>query len=451
MYRDLRPGAVGDDVLQLEEALSRMGLLTSTPDDAWDESTGAAVAAWYELNGYRAIGLSEEDEASLQAARDRVRSAEIGVADARAALSEARQGAGRAAILAAEGEVAAATDGLTLARLDADRANQVAAQDAAAAASALADAEAALAEAEAADPPTPPDQLDALRSGVSATELAVGDAEFQVQRVAAEQTSLVAQAENRLAVATASLAEARRGPDTTGIARQIGLAEDELAAASEELAELESELGTWMPAGELVFLKRLPVRVDQVSVARGSEITGSFVTVSGSEVTIRSSVAEASAQLLEVGMEVQVENPETGDEIPAVIAEVAQRTGTNGVAPDRVYIEVEPTGDLPDELIGMNLKLTIPVSSTGGEVLAVPAAALFATADGSTIVEVEDPDGELRTVRVEIGLAAGGLVEITPLDGEISEGSLVVVGRADGSAPGAPGGGEDSTGTTTGA
>ena len=68
--------------------------------------------------------------------------------------------------------------------------------------------------------------------------------------------------------------------------------------------------------------------------------------------------------------------------------------------------------------------------------MAVPAAALYATADGSTRVEVEDSDGTLRTVTVETGLAAGGLVEITPINGDIAVGDLVVVGRADGSAPG---------------
>ncbi|HZI36861.1 MAG TPA: hypothetical protein VFF24_01045, partial [Acidimicrobiia bacterium] len=81
-----------------------------------------------------------------------------------------------------------------------------------------------------------------------------------------------------------------------------------------------------------------------------------------------------------------------------------------------------------------NVRVTIPVSSTGGAVLAVPAAALSATADGSTIVQVEEDDGALRTVTVEPGLAAGGLVEVTPVEGQLAEGDLVVVGLEQGSA-----------------
>jgi multidrug efflux pump subunit AcrA (membrane-fusion protein) len=111
-----------------------------------------------------------------------------------------------------------------------------------------------------------------------------------------------------------------------------------------------------------------------------------------------------------------------------VISVKADRAGTDGVAPDRIYLEVTPS-QLPAEIIGANVKVTIAVSSTGGEVLAVPAAALSATANGSTILQVENEDTTLRTVTVEPGLAAGGLVEVTPIEGELAEGDRVVVGR----------------------
>lgn len=444
MYRDLRPGSSGDDVLQLEQALAELGFLEGVPDDSWDENTGAAVAAWYESAGYRANGLSEEDETALRAARDRVRSAETGVDDALAALREAGEGSSRSARLAAEGEVEAAKDALELAELDSKWANEDAVAAQQQATSDLAAADKKYKNALAADPPTPKDRLAELADELSEAEAALAAAARNVDRVAAEQAALVAQAKNRVEVAEASLAELRKGTDTTGMERQVTAARDELAAAQEELAGLEAELGTWLPAGELVFLDRLPVRVDQVSVARGSEISGPFVTVTGSVVTMRAAVSESDAALLEEGMAVQIENPEEGDTfIPGVISSVADRPGTNGVASDRVYVEIEPE-ELPQAIIGQNVRVVIPVSSTGGEVLAVPAAALYATADGSTRVEVETTDGTLRTVTVETGLAAGGLVEIDPVNGEIGEGDLVVVGRADGSRPGDEGAEEDT-------
>lgn len=448
MYRDLRPGATGDDVLQLEEALTRLGFFVGTPDETWDEATGAAVAAWYEQAGYRPNGLSEEDEAALSAARDRVRAAESALADSESALREAQRGTGASAIASAEAELADARRALELAEIDAARANELAAR-------AVADAEAELARAQAdltaaqealaagqqSDPPPTAEELAALEQTVVEAEAAVAtaegaldQAEFEVDRTKKEQEALVAAARDRVDVAEASLSDARRGVDTAPLRRQIDSARQELDAARQELAELESELGTWLVSAEVIFLPRLPVRVDAVQAARGSIIEGTFLTVSGSELALRSSILERDAPRVEVGMAVEIENPETGEVIPGVVSVKAERAGTNGVADDRVYLEITPES-IPDEIIGANVRVTIPVSSTGGAVLAVPAAALSATADGSTIVQVEEEGGTLRTVTVEPGLAAGGLVEVIPLDGELAEGDLVVVGIEQGTAP----------------
>jgi multidrug efflux pump subunit AcrA (membrane-fusion protein) len=435
MYRDLRPGATGDDVLQVEEALSRMGYFVGVPDDLWDVATGAAVAAWYQDAGYRPNGLSEDDEVALRSARDRVRSAETALADAQTALNEAAAGSGEAAIASALAEVNAAKDALALAQLDADRANELAAE-------AVVEAEAALAQAQADLEDGVPDAEAAVAQAIKDLE----EAEFQVTRTSVEQQALVDAAAGQVTVAQAALAELQKGVDTSSIKRQIEASREELALANEELTALEGELGTWLPAGEIVFLKGMPVRVDQVAVSRGSIIDGSFITVSGSELALRSSVSERDAPRVDVGMEVEIENPETGESISGVISEKADRTGTNGVAQDRIYLEITPS-ELPDEIIGANVRVTIPVSSTGGEVLAVPAAALSATANGSTILQVEGEDLALTTVTVETGLAAGGLVEVTSIGGELAEGDLVVVGR-EGSSTGSD---ESSTETTDGA
>ncbi|HVR80239.1 MAG TPA: hypothetical protein VMS99_17845 [Acidimicrobiia bacterium] len=430
MYRDLRPGAIGDDVLQVEEALARMGFFADTPDDTWDQATGAAVAAWYQEAGYRPNGLSEADEAALRSARDRVRNGQAAVADSEGALRDAAAGSGESSEASARAEIDAAEDALALAEIDAARANQLAAEAVTAAEAALADAEVDLANG-----------VPEAEAAVAEATAALDQANFDVGRTATEQQALVDSAAGRVTIAKAALADLQRGIDTAPLRRQIEAAREELALARDDLAALESELGTWLPAGEVVFLKAMPVRVDAVSVSRGSVIEGSFITVSGSELALRSSVSERDAPRVEVGMEVEIENPETGESIIGVISQKADRAGTDGVAQDRIYLEITPS-ELPEEIIGANVRVTIPVSSTGGEVLAVPAAALSATANGSTILQVEDGDRTLRTVTVEAGLAAGGLVEVSAIDGQLAEGDLVVVGREGSST-------ERSTGTTT--
>src|SRR5690606_14906098 len=89
--------------------------------------------------------------------------------------------------------------------------------------------------------------------------------------------------------------------------------------------------------------------------------------------------------------------------------------------------------NLPDILIGSNVRVIIPVESTAGEVLVVPAAALSSVANGDVRVEVEDPEkpGTTRFVTVVTGLAADGVVEVRPVDGSLKKGDRVVVGKAD--------------------
>jgi hypothetical protein len=85
--------------------------------------------------------------------------------------------------------------------------------------------------------------------------------------------------------------------------------------------------------------------------------------------------------------------------------------------------------DAPASLVGASVVLTIQVGSTQGEVLAVPVAALSQAADGTSRVQVQENGKSTRYVTVTPGLAARGLVAVTPVDGSLEPGTLVVVGR----------------------
>ena len=208
-------------------------------------------------------------------------------------------------------------------------------------------------------------------------------------------------------------------------------AEAELEDAEADLAKLESETGIWVPAGELIFLERLPVRVDRLTAERGSTVSGSFMTVTGSELAARGSVLVRDVSLVREGQEARIDDPLLSEPLVGQIRLVADRPGTQNVSNDRHYIEIVADG-IPDELIGGNVKIVIRSAEPTVRCWRVPAAALSATADGSTRVEVEQPDGSTRFVVVNPGLAASGLVEITPLDGVLQAGDLVVVGAASG-------------------
>lgn len=93
-YRDLRPGAKGDDVAQLQKALKQLGHDPGEYDGVFGEGTKTAVRALYEAIGYEVPTTGDAQE--LSAAEDRVAEAEDAVAAGRAGAGAGADGAQRA-------------------------------------------------------------------------------------------------------------------------------------------------------------------------------------------------------------------------------------------------------------------------------------------------------------------------------------------------------------------
>lgn len=260
----------------------------------------------------------------------------------------------------------------------------------------------------------------------AATDPAQQRARLDTQPLLALQT-----AENELAAAQKTLADMLAPPDTESEERRLRSARTEFDDAEADLAELELTTGVWLAGGELIVLKRLPVRVDLLTAERGSAVSGAFMTVTGSELAVRGAVSERDIDRVSEGTAVRIEDRSIAEPILGTIRLLDRRAGTRDVAIDRHYVEIVAQG-IPDHLIGRNVKIVIPVGGTDGPVLVVPNAALSATASGATRVEVEQPDGTTRFVSVTPGLSTGGRVEVIPIDGELRAGDRVVVGVASG-------------------
>jgi hypothetical protein len=151
--------------------------------------------------------------------------------------------------------------------------------------------------------------------------------------------------------------------------------------------------------------------------------------VSGTDLAVTAAVDAAGGELLEKGMPAVLELP-TGDEVMASITKIREPSGDDGEYTVVITPE-ELTKEQVEALRGANVRVTIPVESTDGEVLAVPLAALTAGPGGETRVEVQRGAAggatSFELVEVEVGLTAGGYAEITPVDGSLDEGDLVVV------------------------
>ena len=177
-----------------------------------------------------------------------------------------------------------------------------------------------------------------------------------------------------------------------------------------------TRLGLQIPAGEILFFPLLPVRVDEAKLPVGEEAVGPVMTVTSSRLVVESALSAADAKLVKEGDAVAIRATESGIEATGTVTHMATTPGTNGVDPQRYYLEVTPAG-LDVSLNGASVVQTITVQTTEGEVLAVPVAALSMASDGTTRVQVQAANGPPRYVRVEPGLSAKGLVAVNPVEG----------------------------------
>ncbi len=402
-FRSLQSGVSGPDVLQLKAALGALGIKAGKPDsDVYDAATAAGVVELYQKVGYQPPTPSKELKEALKMAQDAVRTAEAELTTAQLALTKASEGATQVERLQADNDVKAAQRALAL--------------------------------AESGTPSPDPEQgggpvdIDALRDA--------------------------------LAVAEAKRAEVLAGAGSAAETAQVASAQQMLKDARTQLTEAKDATLTALPASEVVFLSSLPRRVDNVDVKLGSIISGPVMTVSGATLEILASASADDAALLTVGatgavavlgQDVQVtvaaiEAPGSGASAEETTPEGEGEEGSEGSTPagggasgdekGRYKIRLQ-LGQLTDEQLttlqgGQNVRVKMPVSSTGGEVLAVPLAALTAGPGGESRIERQGAEGATELVTVETGLAASGYVQILSSQEPITAGDLVVVGKRGG-------------------
>ena len=234
-----------------------------------------------------------------------------------------------------------------------------------------------------------------------------------------------------LALAKLRRKEALKRGDTSAEAGALSSAKQQRKDAAKQLADAKKAALPYLPAGEVLYLTQLPRRVDEVKVERGDILDGAAMSVSGAKLELSGSVSAADAKLLEVGKDAFFELPD-GNQHRAVIAtiEAADKgdRSTIGFTPDPL------TAEQTEQLKGSNVKLTIAVGSSDGDVLSVPLAALTAGPGGEARVEVVEGDprdkaqAKTRLVVVRTGLAAAGYVEVAPVAGSLVKDDLVVVG-----------------------
>jgi multidrug efflux pump subunit AcrA (membrane-fusion protein) len=446
-YRDLAPSTSGKDVLQLEEALKRLGFDPGPVDGFYDEQTSTAVAQWYRAAAWEPFGPTPAQLATMRtleldaadAKKKELAAAGLAAASALAVESAKakaehnnRTAAAELAAKTADWDKQAMTEGGTplpvqSALTKAQAANKVAAAEVAAKlaarAAVVADARATRAALAAADA-----QLELARATSLQTQL---EGELAVQaarravKLAAEQFE-----QAKAAVESAKLegeVSVRAALDAQKIAElDAKLATERAARLAADLEIARRKVGVQVPVDEIVFIPTLPVRVEEVKSNVGNVASGPVLTVTDNQLAIDSSLPLDAAPFVKPEMPVAIDEQALGIKAQGVVKRVADTPGTFGVDGYHIYFEVRVT-EATTRLEGFSLRLTIPIESTKGSVLTVPISALSLSAGGTSRVQVQN-GGELTYVTVEPGLSADGFVQVTPVDGVLEPGQLVVVG-----------------------
>ncbi|WP_404957605.1 peptidoglycan-binding protein [Streptomyces sp. 147326] len=390
MYRDLKPGATGDDVAQVQQALRELGHGTgSDPKGVFGAGTKAALAARYRAIGYEPLPAVADGGAALKSAREAVRSATWAVEDAVGSAGSAGQGAGSTAgpdgSAGSAGPSGGPTTGPGPTGAGSGKGGTAATSGSGSgrelvrARQALKEAQAALAAAEAADGPMLP----------AAETVFLGSFPARVSSVGARVGSPVS------------------GPVLT------------------------------LSAGELVVEAYLKDDKKQLlrpgmAVVVSSEVSGTDIHGKVAAVAAERSAAQPAGPPQQ---QAQGQNSKGGG---------GDGTGGgSGGGGDLGYrMVVRADQPLPAGFAGQDVRLTIESASTDGEALVVPVTAVSAGADGRTVVTAVSAEGTQRRIEVRTGTSGDGFVAVTPAQaGSLAAGTRVVIGVA-------PRGTRETRGTT---
>jgi hypothetical protein len=461
-YRDLVPGISGPDVRQLEEGLQRLGFDPGPVDGVYDQQTSAAVARWYKSTGWEPFGPTREQLAQLALLErdwgeaDKNRLAAAAAMSSAVAAEEAARAMAEHSVRTAEAEVAAKQNEWRKAtvspakgqrllvhaeRARAEHANTAAAADVTAQIAdraivvldprqpetARAAANAKLQVAKAAAGKTKVEGQLAIQNA----ELAVQNADLAVQTAEADAKLAAQRAELAKMAVSAARLESQKAIRAARDAYKLAeldhrLAADRAGRLGADVSMARRRLGMYVPVDEIVFIAALPVRVEEVTGTVGTAATGSILTVTDNQLAIDTALALDAAPLVKPGMQVAIDEQALGVKATGVVQTVANTPGTRGVDGYHIYCEIKVTA-ASARLEGFSLRLTIPIQSTKGAVMAVPISAVSLAADGTSRIQVQGQSG-LEYLVVKPGLSADGYVEVAPVEGTLKPGQLVVVG-----------------------
>lgn len=219
-------------------------------------------------------------------------------------------------------------------------------------------------------------------------------------------------------------------PDPVAEAEQaVRYAREDLDAAKAARDEVVRTTGAMLPLSEVVFLPAFPARVEKLNATVGTEVNPPLLTLSTGALVVRAFLNPAQQRLLREQMPVEILAEMLGITVPGIVSSIGELTQDQQTGERGYPMTVTPTdGPLDEKLNGVDVRLTVRAASTDGKVLVVPISAVFSYADARTSVLKIAAGGTQQRVVVTPGVSGDGYIEVTPVEGTLAPGDLVVIG-----------------------
>jgi peptidoglycan hydrolase-like protein with peptidoglycan-binding domain len=257
---------------------------------------------------------------------------------------------------------------------------------------------------------------------------------------------------------TANAALRRLGvaPDSKNLKLKVETALRARAAEAEDLQELESRIGIKLPLASYVFVPSLPAEVSSVDTPAGSVVADRpIIALSGGNLLVNALVETIEQSRITRNLPVTIEIQNFQVSARGIVSSAPRKplpedpnASPFGVQFDGKTIRGADGNPVPEALlVGAEARVIVELTKMKKPGLVVPLGSVTTRSDQSTAVAVKrSPKTPFETVRVKVGVAADGFVEVVPLvAGTLKVGDLVNVSEppSEPSEPGTPNGAVD--------
>ena len=189
--------------------------------------------------------------------------------------------------------------------------------------------------------------------------------------------------------------------------------------------------GAYLPMSEVAYIPTRSALVASVTTRVGAVVgSGPVLTLATGSPRVTADLSAHQAAQARAGMPAEIVSASPPLAAAGTVTRVGALPAVGGPPASGYPVQVTSRRTLPQDLIGVRVRLTIEAPVTSGPVLTVPLAAVIAAGHGHPVHVVRiTPARQRIRVAIYTGPSADGLIAVQPVKpGQLRPGDRVVIG-----------------------